>query len=157
MAVLCAVGFVIGVMLNERAEGYEGQHRADRRGLSTWQSYGRVLMWDLTSDDPADLDERRALVDATAAAIIERAELWNRELLTGPLFDLPPADPAIERYEPSAGDVAYLQLTDGSLDRVIGEPIRPHPARVETGELAIIDLDDDVSDYVDGRDLAGVT
>lgn len=114
LAVLGAAGLVLGVMFHERSEGYEGRHRRDVRGLSTWQSYGTVFGGLYTPPDPPDLDERRAAVEATAAAIEERAELWNRELLTGPLYDVPTE---LERYEGSAGDLAYLELSPGALDR----------------------------------------
>lgn len=143
VAVYHAAGFVLGLILRERADPYEARHRADRGGVSTWQSHGRAWTARVAVPDPDDLQDRRAAVEAAAVAILERAEVWNRELLAGPLFD-----PALERYEGSAGDLAYLQLTDGSLDRTALIPARPHPARIDTSELTIIDLDEDVSDYV---------
>jgi hypothetical protein len=140
--VLCAAGLVLALLIKERVDGYEPRHRADQRRHSTWQSHGRVLIANLTVGDPADLELARAKVDEVAQKIEGRVEVWNRELLSGPLFDLPPAGPdAPERYEPAAGDLAYLELTDGSLRRTEGAPIRPHPARVETGEFAVLDLD----------------
>ena len=158
LTVLLAAGFIVGVMLHERSEGYVGAHRPDRGMVSTWQSRGRVFQGYEALGD-ADLDERRTAVEATALAIETRAEVWNRELLSGPLFDLPPAGPDVpERYEPSAGDLAYLELTDGSLARNAVTPMRPHPARVDTSELTIIDLDVESGSEVE-RELAwgGVT
>lgn len=143
LAVLGALGLLCGVILRERSDPYEGRHRRDLDTLSTWQSFGRAWGGHLVAPVPQDLDERRALVEATAAGIIERAEIWNRELLTGPLYDPPPE---LERYEPSKGDEAYLALSPGALARTAEQPLRPHPARVETGELPIVELD-----------LAGVT
>lgn len=152
--IVLAAGTVLGVMFRERSNGYEPRHRADRYALSTWQSHGRAFRGYLTVDAPVDLDERRAAVDATASAIEERVEVWNRDLLSGPLFDLPEeTDPALDRYEPSAGDRAYLKLTDGSLKRAAQQPMRPHPARVDTSELAIIELGETTGDHA----LAGVT
>jgi hypothetical protein len=159
LTVLLAAGFIVGVMLHERSEGYVGAHRPDRGMVSTWQSRGRVFQGYETRIDVDDQAERLAAVEATALAIETRAEVWNRELLSGPLFDLPPAGPDVpERYEPSAGDLAYLELTDGSLARSAVEPMRPHPARVDTSELTIIDLDVESGSEVE-RELAwgGVT
>lgn len=153
LIILTAAGTVVGVMLYERADGYEGRHRPDRGALSTWQS-GGVAFQGYAALGDADLDERRAAVEATALAIETRVEVWNRELLSGPLFDLPEAGPDVpERYEPSAGDLAYLELTDGSLARSAERPLRPHPARVDTSELPIVEVDDE------SRELAwgGVT
>lgn len=136
--VLFAAGTVVGLMLREARGGYEPRHRADRFALSTWQSHGRVFRGHLTMLDPDDLDSARAAVEATAVAIEERVELWNRELLTGPLFQY---DPAPDRYEPSAGDPAYLELGDASLARAAQRPARPHPARVDTSELPLVEVD----------------
>lgn len=142
ICVVLAAGTVVGLMLNER-NGYEPRHRLDRGSLSTWQSHGRAFRGYLTVLDPDDLDQRRAAVDAAASAIEARVEVWNRELLSGPLFDLPPAGPdAPERYEPSAGDPAYLELSPGALDRSAREPLRPHAARVATSELPLVELDE---------------
>lgn len=152
--VLFAAGTVVGLMLREARGGYEPRHRADRFALSTWQSHGRAFRGHLTILDPDDLDARRAAVDATASAIEERVEIWNRELLKGPLFDLPEeTDPALGRYEPAAGDMAYLELGDASLARAARRPMRPHPARVDTSELPVIELGETTGDHA----LAGVT
>ena len=43
LTVLLAAGFIVGVMLHERSEGYVGAHRPDRGMVSTWQSRGRVF------------------------------------------------------------------------------------------------------------------
>lgn len=142
--VAIAAATVVGLMLAERSTGYEPRHRAAPGVLSTWQSHGREFLANLTATDPPDLAQRRDAVEATARSIEERVELWNRDLLSGPLFEY---DPAPGRYEPSAGDLAYLELSPGALERSASEPARVHPARVDTSELTIVEV----------AELAGVT